>query len=198
MIYYASKNLMDSETQYSCMEKLALAIVIDVQKFRHYILLCTTTVLANQNPMYYILARQVLGGKYSRWIVILQEFDLKFSKATSKKSVFAKLMCDLPCASTESEPSDSLPDEFLFLISTTINPWYGYFLIYLQTQRFYATLSHDDRHHIHHHVKYYRRGIDSILRRCLTHEEVEHVLNDCHFGACGGHLSGLATAQKIY
>jgi hypothetical protein len=23
------------------------------------------------------------------------------------------------------------------------------------------------------------------------------VLNDCHTGACGGHLSGLATAQKI-
>ena len=23
------------------------------------------------------------------------------------------------------------------------------------------------------------------------------MLNDCHIGACGGHLSGLATAQKI-
>ena len=22
-------------------------------------------------------------------------------------------------------------------------------------------------------------------------------MNDCHFGACGGHLSGMATAQKI-
>ena len=83
VIYYASKNLMDSETQYSCMEKLALATVIAVQKFRHYIFLRTTTVLADQNPMYYILTRQVLRGKYSRWIVILQEFDLEFSKATS-------------------------------------------------------------------------------------------------------------------
>ena len=41
------------------------------------------------------------------------------------------------------------------------------------------------------------RGVDSILRRCLTHEEAELVLNDCHGGACGGHLSGLSTAQKI-
>ena len=40
-------------------------------------------------------------------------------------------------------------------------------------------------------------GVDSILRRCLTHDEAELVLNDCHGGACGGHLSGLATAQKI-
>ena len=71
MIYYASKNLIDSETFYSCVEKLALSMVIAVHKFRHYIFLCTTTVLADQNPMYYILTRQVLRGKNSRWIVIL-------------------------------------------------------------------------------------------------------------------------------
>ena len=57
VIYYASKNIMDSETHYSCVEKLALAMVIAVQKFHHYILLRTTTVLENQNPMYYILTR---------------------------------------------------------------------------------------------------------------------------------------------
>ena len=57
MIYYASKNLMDSETRYSRVEKLELATVIVVQKFRAYILLHTTTVLADQNPMYYILTR---------------------------------------------------------------------------------------------------------------------------------------------
>ena len=38
---------------------------------------------------------------------------------------------------------------------------------------------------------------NSILRCCLTHEEVEVVLNDCHRGAYGGHLSRLSTAQKI-
>ena len=43
----------------------------------------------------------------------------------------------------------------------------------------------------------YRRGVDSILRCCLTHEEAEVVLNDCHGGPCGGHLSGISTAQKI-
>ena len=47
MIYYASKNLMDSETHYSHVEKLALATIIVVQKFHHYILLRTTIVLAN-------------------------------------------------------------------------------------------------------------------------------------------------------
>ena len=57
MIYYANKNLLDFETHYSHVEKLALAIVIAVQKFCHYILLRTATILADQNPMYYILTR---------------------------------------------------------------------------------------------------------------------------------------------
>ena len=43
----------------------------------------------------------------------------------------------------------------------------------------------------------YRRGVGSILSHCLNHEEDELVLNDCHRGACGGHLSELSTAQKI-
>ena len=42
----------------------------------------------------------------------------------------------------------------------------------------------------------YHRGVDTVLRRCVTHEEAELIMNDCHFGACGGHLSGLAIAQK--
>ena len=71
VIYYANKNLMDYETRYSCVEKLELDMVIAVKKFCHYIFLHTTTVMAEQNPMYYILTRQVLGGNYSRWIVIL-------------------------------------------------------------------------------------------------------------------------------
>ena len=71
VIYYASKSLLDFETRYSHVEKLSLAMVIMVQNFCHYIFLRTTIVYADSNPMYYVLTRQVLGGKYSRWIIIL-------------------------------------------------------------------------------------------------------------------------------
>ena len=166
-----SKILIESKAHYSCVEKLALAMVIAVHKFRHYILLRTTTILAYQNPMYYILTRQVLGEKYSRWIVILQEFDLEFTKATSKKSlVFAELMCDLPCSLTKVEPNDSFSNEFLFLISTT-NPWYGDLIIYLQTQIVQPNISCDDHLHICHHAKYYL-----ILNDTLYHRGIDYIL----------------------
>ena len=40
----------------------------------------------------------MIGGKYNRWIVILQEFDLEFMSAKSKKSlVFAEFIYEFPC-----------------------------------------------------------------------------------------------------
>ena len=130
------------------MEKLALATIITVQKFRHYILLRTTTVYVGSNPIYYVSTRQVLGGKYSRWIVILQEFELEFAKTTSKKSlVFVDLICDLPHTTKNTETVDSLPHESLFLISMT-DPWYGDIILYLQTLRYQPTATHDERRRI--------------------------------------------------
>jgi hypothetical protein len=204
VIYYLRKSLSSPELRSSHIEKLALATVIVIQRFLHYIMLRTTTVIVDSNPMYHILTRQVLGGKYSKWIVILQEFDLKFAKSKAKKSlVFAELICDLPHVDEDTKPSDSLSNESMFLISMS-DPLYGDILIYLQTQCFQPDISDEERHRIRHHSKryiiigdtLYRRGIDTILRRCLTHDEAERVLNDYHLGPCGGHLSGMATAQK--
>eukprot|EP00253_Pinus_taeda_P030668 PITA_30668 len=167
VIYYLSRNLLDTESRYAYVENLALAAVCAVQCFHHYILLHTMTVISDCNPMTYILSRQLLGGKYSKWIVILQEFELEFTAAKSKKSlVFAELLCSLPSTAASSQLEDSIPDETLFLIST-LDPCL------------------------------YRLGVDYVLHRCLTFEEAERVLNDCHSGACGSHMSGYATAQKI-
>eukprot|EP00253_Pinus_taeda_P008686 PITA_08686 len=57
VIYYLSRNLLDTESRYAYVEKLALAAVCTVQCFRHYILLRTTTVISDCNPMTYILSR---------------------------------------------------------------------------------------------------------------------------------------------
>jgi hypothetical protein len=71
VIYYLRKSISGLELRYSHVEKLALAAVIAVQRFHHYILLHTTIVIVESNPMYNILTRQFLGGKYSKWIFIL-------------------------------------------------------------------------------------------------------------------------------
>jgi len=95
-IYYLSWNLNDTDIRYTQVENLALATIKSVQRFCHYILLRKTTNVSDYDPMTYILLRQLLGGEYSKWIFILQEFFQEVIKSKSKKSlVFAKLMCDL-------------------------------------------------------------------------------------------------------
>jgi hypothetical protein len=147
----------------------------------------------------------MLRGKYSKWIVILHEFDLEFAKFKDKKSlVFVELIYDLPHADEDIEPRYSLPNETLFLINTS-NPWYGDILLYLQIQCFQPNTSREERQRIRHHSRrylivddtLYRHGINTILQRCLIHVEAERVLNECHLRACGGHLSRMAIAQKI-
>eukprot|EP00253_Pinus_taeda_P035673 PITA_35673 len=204
-IYYLNRNLNDTEIKYSYVEKLALAAVQAIQKFRHYVLFKKTTILSDCNPMTYILSRQLLGGKYSKWIEILQEFDLELKKSKSKRAlVFTELLCDLPSSSNDATSEEAIVDENLFLISSS-DPWYGDIIIYLQTQAYTSNTSRSEQQRIRYQSKdyvivgdtLYHRGIDTVLRRCLTHEEAEKVLNDCHLGACGGHQYGYATAHKI-
>jgi hypothetical protein len=191
--------------KYKHEEKLSLAFVLAVQKLRHYILLCTIKVVADSNPMQYLLSHWQVNGKFARWIVILQEYDLEFSTPTSKKAlVLMELVMTLPSDTTSGPVNTDFPDEHLFYI-TSDDPWYDNLLVYLQTQKFDNHLSRDDRRRILHQAPrclligdiLYRRGVDTILRRCLTIDEADRVLNEFHSGTCGGHILGISTAQNI-
>jgi hypothetical protein len=143
-------------------------------------------VVSDVNRFQYVLTRRIIGGKYNKWIVILQEFDLDFTSTKSKKSlVFAELMSDFPRLDEDVIHVDSFVDKNIFLVSS-LDPWYGYIVVYLQTLNFPQHLSRDDRRLIRYQAKkyviiddtLYCRGVESILHRCLTHEEAESVLND--------------------
>ena len=62
VIYYLSRNLLDPETRYAYVEKLALAMVQAVQCFLHCIIMHTVKVNSNCNPMTFILSRKFLGA----------------------------------------------------------------------------------------------------------------------------------------
>jgi hypothetical protein len=67
VIYYNSKNLSGPPLKYNHEEKLSLAVFLAVQKLRHYILLRMIKVIANSNPMQYML---------NHWQINLRRFLL--------------------------------------------------------------------------------------------------------------------------
>jgi hypothetical protein len=108
-----------------------LAVVHAVQQFRHYILLCKTTIIAIVNLFQYMLTQCVIDRKINRWIVILQEFELDFVFVKSKKSlVFVEIISELLVESSDITPEESLIEGDLFWISYS-DPWYGDILVYL-------------------------------------------------------------------
>ena len=123
-------------------------------------------------------------------------------RSKSKKSlVFVEIITEFPIEENVVVEEDSFLDEYIFFIST-YDPWYGDILIYIQTLKYPVAFSQEERCKLNIHAKnyliigdtLYRRGVDSMLRRCLTHEEADIFLNDAHSEACGVHLSSLATA----
>jgi hypothetical protein len=88
-------------------------------------------VAADVNPFQYILTRCIIEGKYNKWIVILQEFDLDFASAKSKKSlVFVELISEFPRLDEDVIHVDSFADKHIFLVSSS-DPWYGDIVLYL-------------------------------------------------------------------
>jgi hypothetical protein len=75
--------------------------------------------------MQYLLNRRQINEKFSRWIVILQEYDLEFSTPKSRKAlVLAEPVTTLPSDTTSTPINTDFPNEHLFYI-TSDDPWYS-------------------------------------------------------------------------
>jgi hypothetical protein len=131
---------------------------------------------------------------------------LDFVSVKSKKSlVFAELILELSIESGDISPKESTIVEDIFLI-TYSDPWYGDILVYLQTLKCPSSSSRDEHRQIQNQAQNYlilndtlhRRGVDFILRRCLTHEEAKLVLNDCHTGALAVTCLGWKKPKRFF
>lgn len=131
------------------------------------------------NPFQYILSHHLINGKLSKWIVILQEFDMEFTLAKSKKYlVFVELISELPRVDQEEPLEGCILNDYLFLI-ISLDPWYGNILVYLQTMQYPPNFSGKEQKWLRLHAKnyfiinntLYRHGGYFILCRYLTGEE---------------------------
>ncbi|KAL5562066.1 hypothetical protein UlMin_031813 [Ulmus minor] len=84
-VYYVSKSLLDAETRYSQLEKLALALVSAARKLRPYFQ-CHPIVVVTTYPLKGILQKPELSGRLIKWAVELSEYDISYQPRTAIKS----------------------------------------------------------------------------------------------------------------
>ncbi|KAK4394161.1 Retrovirus-related Pol polyprotein from transposon.6, partial [Sesamum angolense] len=75
VIYYASRMLDNTQSNYTTTEKELLAVVFALEKFCHY-LLGTKVVFSDHAALKYLLSKKEAKPRLIRWILLLQEFDL--------------------------------------------------------------------------------------------------------------------------
>ena len=77
MIYYASKTLSDAQLNYTTTEKELLAVVFALEKFHLYLLGSKVLVYSDHAALKHLLSKKDTKPRLIRWILLLQEFDLK-------------------------------------------------------------------------------------------------------------------------
>ena len=104
-VYFVSKVLKGAELRYQKIERLALAVIVTVQKLRHYFQGHPIIVQTNY-PVKQILKKPDLAGRMVKWAVELSEYDIKFEPRTSFKSqTLANFLVELS-APAETETSN--------------------------------------------------------------------------------------------
>ena len=76
-ISYAIKTLTGPQLNYAATEKELLAVVFAMDKFRSYLVGAKVIVYTDHAALKYLLTKKDAKPRLIRWILLLQEFDLK-------------------------------------------------------------------------------------------------------------------------
>ena len=202
-IYYASRQLVAAERNYSTTEREALGMVYSVQKFRHYLLGYPFVFHVDHDALKYMINKPQLSGRIARWVLLLQEFQFTIEVRPGKQHANADHLSRLTNELGDKPIPDALPDAELFAVDV-ITEEYAEIIHYLTKQTFPSTFTETMKKQlIQKSAPYtmignvlYKKGRDEVLRRCIFKSEVETILEGCHLDSCGGHFAGDSTARK--
>ncbi|XP_050125053.1 uncharacterized protein LOC126602262 [Malus sylvestris] len=89
-IYYASRTLNDAQLNYSTTEKELLAVVFALDKFRSYLLGTKVIIYTDHAALKYLFTKKEAKPRLIRWMLLLQEFDIEITIASSTLLIFMK------------------------------------------------------------------------------------------------------------
>jgi len=113
-IYYISKNLSPVELNYTVTEKEFLAVIHVVNKFRPYITGYPVILYIDHFSIKYLENKSITNGKITRWLILLQEFDITIRDRPGRENPVADFLSRMPKPIDATTVEYQFPDEHLF------------------------------------------------------------------------------------
>ncbi|XP_073019313.1 uncharacterized protein [Primulina eburnea] len=101
VIYYASMTLSAAQLNYATTEKELLAVVFALDKFRSYLIGSKVVVHTDHLALKYLMAKKDAKPRLIRWVLLLQEFDLKIIDRKGTENQVADHLSRLENPSTD-------------------------------------------------------------------------------------------------
>jgi hypothetical protein len=81
-----------AELNYTVTEKEFLAVIYAINKFRHYITGYSTFVHTDHLAIKYLMNKPITNARVTRWLLLLQEFDITIVDRPGKENVVADFL----------------------------------------------------------------------------------------------------------
>ena len=117
-----------------------LAVVFAFDKFRAYLVGTKVTVYTDHAAIKYLISKKDVKPRLIRWILLLQEFDLKIKDRKGTENQVADHLSRLEADTgtlTRKNITETFPDEQLMVVQQahmlqqSESPWYADFANYL-------------------------------------------------------------------
>lgn len=148
--------------------------------------------------------KPLTSGRVTRWLLLLQEFNVTIVDRLGKSTVVADFRSRLDNPGEVTPVNDDFPDEHIFSMSTD-SPWFVDIANYLVIGNTPSHFSAREKQNIIQKSSTYSwiqgdlfyTGPDLIIRRCLREDDVFDILKSAHDELCGGHFANKWTAYKV-
>ena len=199
-IYYSSKTFNEAQENYTTIEKEMLAMVFSCENFRPNILGSHVIIHIDHAAIKYLMAKKEAKTRLIRWVLLLQEFDLEIKDKKGCDNVIVDHLSRVEKTTVkeeEMEVTKIFPDEQLFQLSFQL-PWYADIVNFLACGVMPHEFSNQQKKKLRTNSRLYiwddpllfKRGVDMIIRRCVTESEQGKILQECHASPYGGHFTG--------
>ena len=107
-IAYVSKCLSQTQREYSVTKRETLALIFALEQFRHLILSYTVHVYTDHEPLVGILNKDTKDAAIRRWVLLIQEYQIKLHYVRGKDNVVADVLSRL---TNVKETAEGIPDD---------------------------------------------------------------------------------------